>query len=157
MNGSIRSLVPPLVLLATCIPAIGTAQTTAQEPQQEVHYVTVSKFALPQDTTQRRLVLMAIDSVLVPQARMDPNVLSYRVLTHNWGANSSDILIMAEYATWAAIEAECAACVQWLQSKTPAAGTSERARWDAMGAAFQRAYDGHSDEIFSAQMRRAKQ
>ena len=39
-----------------------------------------------------------------------------------------------------AIEAECTACVQWVQSKTPAVGTPERAQWDAMGAAFQRSY-----------------
>ncbi len=157
MKASLRTLVPALVILAACAPAIGTAQAPAQESQQEVRYLTVSKFAMPQDTTQRRLVMMAIDSVMVPQARMDPNVLSYRVLTHNWGANSRDILIMAEYPNWAAIEAECAACVQWLQSKTPAAGTPERAQWDAIGAAFQSAYEGHSDEIYSVQMRRAKE
>jgi hypothetical protein len=157
MKTSLRALTPLLVLLGACAPAISTAQVPTQQPQQEVRYVTVSKFAMPQDTTQRRLMLMAIDSVFVPQARMDPNVLSYRVLTHNWGANSSDILIMAEYPNWAAIEAVCAACEQWVESKTPAVGTPERARWDAMGAAFQRAYEGHSDEIYAAQMRRAKQ
>jgi hypothetical protein len=156
MNISTRTLASALFLLA-CAPAIGNAQTPAQQPPQEVRYVTVSKFAMPRDTAQRRLVMMSIDSVMVPQARMDPNVLSFRVLTHNWGANSNDILIVAEYANWSAIEAECAACDQWLQSKTPAAGTPERTRWDAMGAAFQRAYEGHSDEIYAAQMRRAKQ
>jgi hypothetical protein len=146
-----------LFIAAACAPAIGHAQTSAQEPAQEVRFVTVSKFAMPHDTTQRRLVMMVIDSIMVPQARMDPNVLSYRVLTHNWGADSNDILIMVEYPSWAAIEATCAACDEWIQSKTPAVGTPERARWDAMGAAFQRAYQGHSDEIYSAQMRRAKQ
>jgi hypothetical protein len=155
MNMSIRSLAPALFLLA-CAPAIGNAQAPAQQSQQEVRYVTVSRFAMPQDATQRQLLMTAIDSVMVPQARMDPNVLSYRVLTHNWGANSNDILIMVEYPNWAAIEAVCTACDEWLRSKTPAAGTPERARWDAMGAAFQSAYQGHSDEIYSAQMRRAK-
>jgi hypothetical protein len=157
MKVSMRMSATALFIVAACAPAIGHAQTPAPQPQQEVRFVTVSKFALPQDTTQRRLVMMMIDSVMVPQARMDPNVLSYRVLTHNWGANSSDILISVEYPNWAAIEAPCTACDEWLQSKTPAAGTPERARWDAMGAAFQGAYDGHSDEIYSAQMRRAKQ
>jgi len=154
---SIHTLAPALFLLAACAPAIGSAQAPAQQTQQEVRYVTVSKFAMPQDTAQRRLVMMAIDSVMVPQARMNPSILSYRVLTHNWGANSNDLLIMVEYPDWAAIEAECAACDQWVQSKTPAAGTPARARWDAMGAAFASAYQGHSDEIYAAQMRRAKQ
>jgi hypothetical protein len=157
MRLSPRMSATALFVAAACAPAIGNAQTPAQASQPEVRYVTVSKFALPQDTMQRRLVMMVIDSVLVPQARMDPNVLSYRVLTHNWGADSNDMLIMAEYLTWAAIEAPCAACDAWLESKTPAAGTPERTRWDAMGAAFQRAYQGHSDEIYSTQMRRAKQ
>jgi hypothetical protein len=83
---SIRTLAPALFLLAACAPAIGSAQAPAQQTQQEVRYVTVSKFAMPQDTAQRRLVMMAIDSVMVPQARMNPSILSYRVLTHNWGA-----------------------------------------------------------------------
>jgi hypothetical protein len=157
MNISTRTLAPALLLLAACAPAVGNAQAPAQQPQQEVRYITVSKFAMPQDTAQRRLVMMAIDSVMVPQARMDPNILSYRVLTHNWGNNSNDILIMVEYPNWAAIQAECAACDQWAQSKTPAAGTPARARWDAMGAAFQSADQGHSDEIYAAPMGRAKQ
>jgi hypothetical protein len=157
MNISLRALVPVLVLLTACAPAIGGAQAAAQQPQQEVRYVTITKFQMPRDTADMRLLMMAIDSVMVPQARMNPNVLSYRVLTHNWGANSSDILIMAEYPNWAAIEAECQACDQWLQSKMPAEGTPERAQWNAMGSAFQRAYAGHSDEIYAAQMRRAKQ
>jgi hypothetical protein len=146
-----------LFIVGACAPAIGNAQTPAQQPQQEVRLVTVSKFAMPQDTAQRRLVMMMIDSVMVPQARMDPNVLSYRVLTHNWGANSNEVLLLVEYPNWAAIEAPCTACDEWIRSKTPAAGTPERTRWDAMGAAFQRAYLGHSAEIYSAQMRRAKQ
>jgi hypothetical protein len=157
MNTSFRMLAPALFLLAGCAPAMGAAQTPAPQPQPEARFVTISKFSMPQDTTQSRLVMMAIDSFMVPQARMNPNVLSYRVLRHNWGANSGDVLIMAEYPNWAAIEAECTACDQWVQSKTPTVGTPERARWDAMGAAFQRAYEGHSDEIYSAQMRRAKQ
>jgi hypothetical protein len=156
MKFSPRMSATALFVIAVCAPAIGNAQAPAQGSQQEVRFVTVSKFALPHDTTQQRLVMMAIDSIMVPQARMDPNVLSYRVLTHNWGADSNDILIVAEYQNWAAIEAPCAACDAWLQSKTPAAGTPERGRWDAMGAAFQTAYRGHSDEIYSAQMRRAK-
>jgi hypothetical protein len=157
MTASFRTIAPVLLLLTACAPAMGSAQAPAQQPQPEARFVTVSKFAMPQDTTQRRLVFMAIDSIMVPQARMNPNVLSYRVLAHNWGANSSDVLITAEYPSWGAIEAECAACDQWVESKTPAPGTPERARWNAMVAAFQRAYEGHSDEIYSAQMRRAKQ
>jgi hypothetical protein len=157
MNISYRALVPAAFLLVACFPARANAQVPAGQPQQEVRYVTVTRFELPQDTADRRLLMMAIDSFMVPLARMNPNVLSYRVLTHNWGANSNDILIMAEYPTWAAIEADCPACDQWAEAQTPAEGTPERARWNAMGSAFQRAYAGHSDEIYAAQMRRAKQ
>jgi hypothetical protein len=157
MNTSLRTLAPAVFLLAACFPDLVSAQDPASQPQQEVRYITVTKFELPQDTTDRRLLMMAIDSFMVPMARMNPNVLSYRVLMHNWGANSNDILIMAEYPNWAAIEAQCPACDEWAEAQLPAEGTPERAQWDAIGAAFQRAYAGHSDEIYAAQMRRAKQ
>jgi hypothetical protein len=37
------------------------------------------------------------------------------------------------------------------------AGSLARARWDAMGAASASACEGHSDEIYAAQMIRARQ
>jgi hypothetical protein len=151
MNISCRLIAPALVLAALCMPAAASAQA-----QPEVRYLTVSKFQMPADSMQRRLVMLNIDSVMVPYARMDPNVLSYRVLTHNWGADSDDILIVAEYGSWSAIEAVCDACNTWVTSKTPAAGTQERARWDAMGDAFARAYAGHADEIYASPVRRIK-
>lgn len=154
MKAPVRTIAAALFLAAAWVPSRGAAQAPAQ--QQEVRYVTISTFAMPQDTMQQRLLMMTIDSVMVPQARMNPNVLSYRILTHNWGANSRDILIVAEYANWAAIEAECPACDQWLESKTPAAGSAARAQWDALGAVFARSFQGHADEIYTAQMTRAK-
>lgn len=153
MTRTLQTFVTTLALLFVIFAAPAHAQAPAQ---QETRFLTVTRFALPQDTAQRRLLMQAIDSVMVPQARMNPNVLSYRVLTHNWGANSNDILIMAEYPSWVAIEADCAACDAWYESKVPAEGTPERAQWNAMGAAFQQSYAGHSDEIYAAQMRRAK-
>ncbi|HEV2130879.1 MAG TPA: hypothetical protein VGR27_07245 [Longimicrobiaceae bacterium] len=100
---------------------------------------------------------LVIDTVMVPMTRMNPNVLSFRVAMHAWGANSSDILFISDYPNWAAIDAACQPCEQWFQAQQPREGTPERARWDAMGAALQRAYAGHSDEIYAAPMGRAKQ
>lgn len=157
MKFSLRALVPVLALVAACAPTVGISQTPAQQPQPEVRYLTVTRFQLPQDTAQQRLLMMAIDSVWVPQARMNPHVLSFRMATHSWGANSNEALFIYEYPNWAAIEAECEACDQWLEAQRPAQGTPERARWDAMTAAFGAAYSGHSDEIYAVQMRRAKE
>ncbi len=157
MNISFRTALPIFVLLSAGAPAIGTAQAAPQQAQQEVRFVTITKIQMPQDSADARALMTMIDSVFVPQARMNPNVLSYRVLQHNWGANSRDVLILAEYPSWAAIEADCQACDEWLRSKTPAEGTPERARWNAMQAGFVRAFAGHGDEIYNAQMRRAKQ
>jgi hypothetical protein len=153
---SLRVLVPGVALLLSFAPTPVESQAAGQA-QQDVRYVTMTKFAMPSDTLQRRLVMMAIDSAMVPQARMNPNVLSYRVLMHNWGANSNEVIIMAEYPSWAAIEAECVPCDEWMESRMPAEGTPERAQWNAIGAAFQAAYAGHSDEIYAAQMQRAKE
>jgi hypothetical protein len=151
MKNTIRGAAFVLVLLAACVPGRASAQAA-----QDVRFVSVSTFEIPRDTTQRRLLMTMIDSVMVPYARMDPNVLSYRVMMHRWGANSNVILIMSEFPSWAAIEAECAQCDAWVASKTPAVGTPARAGWDAMQMAFQRAYSGHSDEIYTVPVRRSK-
>ena len=88
--------------------------------------------------------------------KVDPNILSYRVATHNWGANSKDIVIMAEYDEWADIEADCPACDAWFEENQPEEETPEREEWDAMAETFFKYFSGHKDEIYATNMNRAK-
>lgn len=154
MKASIRSLGAILFLVLLCYPATAAAQASpAQQP--DVRYITTTRFAVPAGPERDKL-LMFVDSIMVPQAKMNPNVLSYRVAIHNWGANSNDVVIMAEYPNWAAIEAPCPACDKWLEGRQPKEGTPERAKWDDIGATFGKYFAGHHDEIYATSMSRAK-
>ncbi len=97
-----------------------------------------------------------IDSVAVPSAKMDPNVVSYYVGGHNYGSSAGDIVMIAEYADWNAINADCAACTAWFEKRQPAEGTPERTAWNEAQAAFFKHNHGHSDEIYAVQPSRSK-
>ena len=98
----------------------------------------------------------SIDEVWAPSAKMDPNVLSFRVATHNWGSNSNQAVMIYEYADFASINADCEPCDTWYDSQQPAEGTPEREEWDEREETFFKAYAGHSDEIYATNMSRAK-
>lgn len=154
MSSRKRSAIAAAVVLL-----LGPAAVTAQNapPQApEVRYLSVTRFQVPQGSEDRGKVMMFIDSMMVPLARMNPNVLSFHAATHNWGANSNDVVLIYEYPSWAAIEAECAACDRWATEREPKEGTPERKKWDDISAAFGRHYSGHADEIYAVPVTRSK-
>ena len=127
-----------------------------EEPEPEIHYITATVFDVPSGEKGQK-VWEYIESVIVPLNQLDPNVLHSSVLTHNWGSNSAEVVLVAEYADWAAIEASCGEpCRAWFEENQPEEGTPEREEWDAMAQAFSRAYNGHRDEIYEKSMDWAK-
>ena len=147
------------LLLAGAVMLVMTpAASFAQEdeaPEPEIHYVTATVFDVPPGEEGQK-VMGWIDAVMVPVAQVNPNVLHSSILRHNWGANSAEIVIAAEYADWASIEADCEECAAWFEANQPAEGTPEREEWNEMAAAFFKAYSGHRDEIYTKNMNRAK-
>ncbi len=135
------------------LPAALAAQDDADEP--EFRYVTTSTYQVPFGE-ERQKAMMWVDSVMVPLARVDPNVISFRVATHNYGSNASDIVIMSEYASWEAIGGDCEPCDEWFEAREPEEGTPERETWDGWLADFLRHYSGHQDQIYIVNMNRAK-
>ena len=129
--------------------AVVATPAYAQDDQPELRYVTTTSFTIPLGD-DFGTVMAWVDSVMVPSARMNPNVLSYRVAVHNWGNRSGDVVIITEFPSWAAITAPCEACDEWAEMTQPAE------KWPDALAAFQKYYSGHSDEIYIANMARAK-
>jgi len=140
------------VLLVT--PLAAFAQDEA-ESEPVFHYLAVTTFDSP-GGEDGGLVNRYIRTVLAPVAKINPNVLSFKVARHNWGSNSAQIVLMYEYADWEAIEADCDACGEWFDATVPEDGTPERDEWRAMTQAYFGAYLGHSDEIYSVNMDLAK-
>ncbi|MFQ5678026.1 MAG: hypothetical protein ACE5HP_01040 [Gemmatimonadota bacterium] len=150
-------LIPTLACLAgLALPATLRAQDQEEAPP-ETRVLTVTTFQLPSGEDGQK-VMQFIDRVVAPQARNNPNILSYRIAQHYWGSNSAEVKIIAEYANWAAVEAPCGTpCQEWAEANTPEEGTPEREEFDDLAQAWQRAFfQGHSDEIYSVNMSRAK-
>jgi len=141
-----------LVAVLFILPAAVQAQAA---PPPSNHYVTVTKFSAP-FSAEGQKVWWWIDSVMVPSAKMNPNIVHYSVGGHNWGSSAGDIVMIVEYANWNAIDADCPACNDWYQKRQPAEGTPERQAWDEAQAAFLKHYFGHSDEIYNVRDSRSK-
>ena len=141
------------VLLIT--PLAAFAQDEA-ESVPVFHYVTVTTFNHP-GGEEGGLVGRYIETVLSPLAKIDSNIVSFKAAQHTWGSNSAQIVLIYEYADWAAIESDdCEACDAWFEANWPAEDTPEWEEWDAMVQAYSRAYLGHSDEIYTVNMDLAK-
>ena len=140
------------VLLLTPLAAFAQEE---EESEPVFHYLTVTTFDAPGGEEAEKM-REYFETIAAPVAKINPNVLSYRVAQHNWGSNSAQVVLIAEYADWAAIEADCAACEAWFEENQPEEGTPEREEWDAMTGAFFRAFRGHSDEIYAVNMDLAK-
>lgn len=129
----------------------------ADEPDTNV--ITISKFHVPAGE-DRAKVMEFIDRVIVPTNQVNPNVLSYRVAVHFYGAHSTEIALIAEYPDWNAVEAPCGTpCEEWAEANWPAEGTPEYDEMAELQAAWTKAYmggHGHSDEIYNVRMDRAK-
>lgn len=151
------ALMPLLGLLAAAvIPTAALAQESEETPP-EVRVLTVTTFQLPAGEEGQK-VMQFIDRVIAPQARNNPNVLSYRVAQHYWGSNSSELKLISEYADWASVEAPCGPpCETWAEANIPEEGTPEREEFDEQAQAWQQAFfAGHVDEIYTVNMSRAK-
>lgn len=143
------------ILLAAALltaPSVVLAQE-AEEPV--LHYIAISTFDVPAGDA-REAAFEYIDEVWAPGARLDPNLLSFRVVSHRWGANSAQVGFIYEYADFASIDAPCEPCDAWYESERPAEGTPERQAWDEREETFFAVYSGHHDEIYTADMSRAK-
>ena len=145
-------------LILTALVALPAVLTAQDDEPPETRVLTISTAHMPSPGPERQKLLRFIDRVIAPQARNNPNVLFYRVATHYWGSNSGDIVIVAEYADWASVEAPCGTpCQEWAEANIPEEGTPEREEFDEQAAAWRKYYLGkHSDEIYSVNMRRAK-
>lgn len=143
------------LLLGVALVPARTAQAQAAPAQPEVHVLTVSSFQVPLGE-DRGKVMQYIEKWMVPPARTNPNVISYRVGQHWYGANSSDIVIIAEYPNWSAVTAPCDPCQQWTRNNQPKEGTAERKAFDESLALFLKYYSSHADQIFTVPMSMAK-
>jgi len=130
------------------------AQAAPQAPA-DFRVLTVSSFRVPLGE-DRGKVMDFMEKWMVPPTKVNPNVLSYRIGQHWYGANSSDVVIVAEYPNWASMTAPCQPCQEWNRANMPAQGTPERQAFSEAQALFLKYYSTHADQIFQVPNSMAK-
>lgn len=144
-----------LFLVTATLAAAPALSAQAAPAQAEFRVLSVSSFRVPLGEDRTR-VTEFMEKWMVPPAKMNPNVLFYRIGQHWYGSNSSDMVIVVEYPSWAAVTATCQPCQEWIQTNTPKEGTPERQAFNQAQALFLKYYSTHADQIFTVPTRMAK-
>lgn len=118
--------------------------------------VTVTSFKVP--FNDRPVVMPFLIERFVPATQLNPNVISFRVLLHNWGGNASDVMIVAEYDDISEIESDCGQpCDDYYEAHpAPEEGEEGYADFQKAQELFNKYYAHHRDEIYVAPMMVAK-
>lgn len=144
------------LLAVSCVSLVGADVAQAQDEGPGSRYVTVTAFEVP--FNDRDQVFQHIMTRVLPETKLNPNVINARVLLHNWGSNASQVLLVSEYESWEAIEAECGQPCDDFYDANPAPEEGEdgyeahRERLEM----FNKYYAHHSDEIYVTPLGAAK-
>lgn len=152
-----RTCTGALALLATASLLAVPATLEAQEDEGPGNRVTtVTTFRVP--FNDRPTVFPFLLERFLPQTQLNPNVINFRVMLHNWGANASDIVIAAEYADFTDIEADCGQPCDDYYDANPAPEEGEEGYEEFQKAQelFNKYYAHHRDEIYTSPMGLAK-
>lgn len=149
-----------MLLVAVCaiaaIAVLGVPTAEAQDTPPVVRYVASTSFNVAFGP-DRGKVISFLEEYFLPGYQLNPKVLNFRMLNHNWGSNGSQIILVAEYATFADIEADCGEPCEtyFAQHEAPEEGEAGYAEYREKSDLFSKYYSTHSDEIYSTPMRRA--
>jgi hypothetical protein len=119
-------------------------------------YVTVTTFEVPYGP-DRPKVMSFLNEYILPSTQLHPAVRDFRVLTHVWGSDGMQVIIVAEYDDWADIEADCGQPCDnyYAQHEAPEEGEDGYAEYQEKADLFSKYYSHHQDEIYLTNMNRA--
>ena len=140
------------VLAYLAVPQAITAQDMEDGPPQ-TGIVTMSTMKVPMGQ-ERAQVMGWIEKMVTPMERANPNVIAFYVLTHYYGADSNDVVLVRVYKDLAAIEAPCGEPCEVYREENPVPeeGTPEREEMMEMWQTFMKYNGNHSDEIYTARL-----
>ena len=140
------------VLAFLAVPQAATAQDMEDGPPQ-TGIVTMSTMKVPMGQ-ERAQVMEWIEKMVTPMERANPNVIAFYVLTHYYGADSHDVVLVRVYKDLAAIEAPCGEpCAAYREANpVPEEGTPEREEMMELWQTFMKYNGNHSDEIYMARL-----
>ena len=140
------------VMAYLLVPQALQAQDMDEGPPQ-TGIVTMSTMKVPMDE-DRAKVMGWIEKMVTPMARANPNIIAFYVLTHYYGADSRDMVLVRVYKDLAAIEAPCGEPCEMYREENPLPeeGTPEREEMMEMWQTFMKYNGNHSDEIYTAHL-----
>ena len=143
------------MLVGWSMPQVAVAQDGDDEgPGNRI--VTVTSFSLP--FQHRSTVIPWMVKYVLPGTQLNPAVITSRLLFHNWGSDAADVVLVAEYADWADIDADCGQpCDDYdAANPEPEEGEEGYEAYEEAQALFSKYFSRHRDEIYAAPMGMAK-
>jgi len=155
MKSKILLLVGMGLLVGWSMPQQAVAQD-GDDDGPGARIVTVTSFHLP--LQHRGTVIPWMQKNFLPSVQLNPHAITTRFLFHNWGSDAADVVMVAEYASWADVEADCGQpCDDYFEANPePEEGDEGYEAFDAARDLFQKYYARHRDEIYFAPMGMAK-
>ena len=147
-----------LIALGACavVSTLIAPAAVAQDDGPPTRIIASTSFQVPFGP-ERGDVMSFLTEYFLPAYQLNPKVKNFRLMTHNWGSNGADVIMVAEYDTFSDIEADCGApCDEYYaQHEAPEEGDAGYDVYQRKVAAFNRAYATHRDEIYTTNMNRA--
>ena len=146
-----------LALLGLCLS--GTP-AQAQEEDPGTRSVVIATFEVPYHVRDK--VVPYIQEHEVPLQRLNPNVLTYRVLVHRWGSDGAELAYYWELEELADIDSlgveDCGQpCEEYRKEHPePEEGDERYEEFKEAERLYQKYYSSHRDEIYVAPMEAAK-
>lgn len=130
------------------------AVVQGQEAEPEIRTLTITAFTVPLGGGEK--FNEYVDTYVIPQAKADPNVLSFRYARHHYGGGKANAWFIAEYESLEGLALSEEFGDTWFEENFPE-GTPEREAADkATLEDFLPYFSEHSDEITTINMNRAK-
>lgn len=147
-------LAPSAVALAFALALIGVFPSTAvaqeEEEEPQARWVHITSFSLPYHVRDK--VIPYLIRSIVPANRLNPNVITFRVLVHNQGSDGSEMAFYREFAEFADIGAPCGEPCETFFEEHPAPeeGDEGYEEYEEAQELWQKYYSHHKDDIYTA-------
>ena len=158
MKSRILLVVGMGMLVGLSMPQIALAQDDDDDDEGPgARTVAVTSFELP-PIGSRGPLFQHLRSRVLPGWLLNPNVITVRVLVHNWGSNASDMVLVREFDSWEDMGASCGQpCADYYQANpVPQEGEEGREAFEEGRDLYNKYFSNHRDEIYTAPMIVAK-
>lgn len=118
--------------------------------------IAVTSFQVP--FGDRPTVVPYMLEYFLPGIQLNPNVIGFRVLFHNWGSDASQVLLVQEFEDISLLEAECGQPCDdyYAEHPAPEEGDEGYEEYQEALELFNKYYAHHRDEIYVSPMGAAK-